>query len=142
MVEKTVIKRSPLWYELPILFAIVGGVIAYFKIKKDDPKKANNCLKIGILISIPLVILIPMGIFLGFGDVYIVSSGSMVPVLEVFDVATVDYNTPFENIKEGDVIVFYRPSGHDRTILHRMGAKWTSSINHVSTDHSATACAS
>jgi len=115
-------KRSPLWYELPIFFAIVGGVIAYFKIKKDDPKKANNCLKIGILISIPLAIVIPMGIFLGFGDVYIVSSGSMVPVLEVFDVATVDYNTPFENIKEGDVIVFYRPSDHDRTIIARVVA--------------------
>ena len=40
--------RSGLWYLVPILFGIIGGVIAYFVIKQDDPKKAKNCLKIGI----------------------------------------------------------------------------------------------
>ena len=40
--------RSVLWYALPIIFAIFGGVIAFFVLKKSDPKKARNCLLIGI----------------------------------------------------------------------------------------------
>jgi len=41
-------KRSPLWYELPILLSIIGGIIAFVKIRKDDPKKAKICLILGI----------------------------------------------------------------------------------------------
>ena len=46
----------------------------------------------------------------------------MVPELEVFDVLIVQGNTPFEEIKVGDIIVFDRPSGHDRVIVHRVVA--------------------
>ena len=42
-------RRSGFWYLLPILFGIIGGVIAYFVIRQDDPIKAKNCLKIGIV---------------------------------------------------------------------------------------------
>ena len=42
-------RRSALWYLLPILFGIIGGVIAYFVIRQDDSIKAKNCLKIGIV---------------------------------------------------------------------------------------------
>jgi len=41
--------RSNWWYLLPILFGIIGGVIAYFVIKNDDLKKAKTCLCIGLL---------------------------------------------------------------------------------------------
>jgi len=41
--------KSGFWYLLPILFGIIGGVIAYFVIRQDDPIKAKNCLKIGIV---------------------------------------------------------------------------------------------
>ncbi len=41
--------RSGLWYLVPIIFGIIGGVIAWFVIKGDDPKKAKNCLKIGAI---------------------------------------------------------------------------------------------
>jgi len=41
-------KASYLWYVLPIVFAIIGGVIAYFVLRKSDPKKARNCLLLGI----------------------------------------------------------------------------------------------
>ena len=51
---------------------------------------------------------------------FVVSSGSMVPELEVYDVLVVQGNTPFEEVKVGDVIVFNRPSGHDRVIVHRV----------------------
>ncbi len=55
-------RRSSLWFLLPILFNVIGGVIAYFIIKEDDPKKAKNCLYLGIILAaIPVVlILIPM----------------------------------------------------------------------------------
>jgi len=51
---------------------------------------------------------------------YVVSSGSMIPVLEVYDVLVVQGNEPFEDIDVGDIIVFNRPSGHDRVIVHRV----------------------
>ena len=34
------------------IFGIIGGVIAYFVIKQDDPIKAKNCLKLGIILLI------------------------------------------------------------------------------------------
>ncbi len=51
---------------------------------------------------------------------YVVSSGSMIPELEVYDVLVVQGNEPFEDIGVGDIIVFNRPSGHDRVIVHRV----------------------
>jgi len=51
---------------------------------------------------------------------YVVSSGSMIPELEVYDVLVVQGNEPFEDIDVGDIIVFNRPSGHDRVIVHRV----------------------
>ena len=43
-------KRSAWWYLLPIFINIIGGLIAYFAIKDDDPKKAKNCLIIGLIL--------------------------------------------------------------------------------------------
>ena len=43
-------QKSILWYLLPILFSIVGGVIAYFILRDDDPSKAKNCLWLGIIL--------------------------------------------------------------------------------------------
>jgi len=53
---------------------------------------------------------------------YVVASGSMVPVLQVYDVLIVQGHESFDDIKEGDIIVFNRPSGHDRVIVHRVAA--------------------
>ena len=36
---------------MPILFSVVGGIIAYFVIKEDDPKKARDCLLLGIILT-------------------------------------------------------------------------------------------
>ena len=52
-------KRSAWWYLLPIFFSIIGGVIAYFVLKEDDPKLAKNCLILGIIIT-------AVGFFVGF----------------------------------------------------------------------------
>jgi len=49
--------RSRWWYLLAILFTPLGGIIAYFVIKNDDPSKAKNCLWLGfILFAIGLVV--------------------------------------------------------------------------------------
>jgi len=46
---KPMIKNtSKFWYLLPILFGIIGGVIAYFVLRKSNSRKARNCLLIGI----------------------------------------------------------------------------------------------
>jgi hypothetical protein len=44
-------RRSSWWFLLPILFSIVGGIIAYFVIKDDDPKRAKSCLWLGIILT-------------------------------------------------------------------------------------------
>ena len=44
-------QRSRLWYLLPAITSIIGGVIAYFVLRKDDPEKAKNCLWLGIILS-------------------------------------------------------------------------------------------
>jgi len=41
--------RSNVWYLLPILVGMIGGIIAYLIIRKDDPHKAKNCIYIGIV---------------------------------------------------------------------------------------------
>jgi len=43
--------RSRWWYLLPILFKIIGGVIAYFILRDDDSKKAKNCFWLGLALS-------------------------------------------------------------------------------------------
>ncbi len=45
------VKRSNLWFLLPIFFNVIGGVIAYFIIKDDDPRKAKNCLLLGVILT-------------------------------------------------------------------------------------------
>ena len=44
-------RRSAWWFLLPILFNVIGGVIAYFVIKEDDPNRAKNCLYLGIILT-------------------------------------------------------------------------------------------
>ena len=58
-------ERSSLWFLLPIIFNVVGGVIAYFVIKEDDPKKAKNCLFLGLILAAIPVVLIILPILIG-----------------------------------------------------------------------------
>ena len=53
---------------------------------------------------------------------YVVASGSMVPELLVYDVLIVQGHESFEDIEVGDIIVFDRPSDHDRVIVHRVAS--------------------
>lgn len=44
-------KRSNLWFLLPIFLGLIGGIIAYFVLRNDDPKKAKNCLYLSIVLA-------------------------------------------------------------------------------------------
>ena len=41
--------RSNAWFLLPIFFGVIGGIIAFFILRQDDPQKAKNCLYLGII---------------------------------------------------------------------------------------------
>jgi signal peptidase len=85
---------------------------------------AKNIVKDVIIVAVG-VAAIWIGLQFVFGTqnpFYVVSSGSMIPVLEVYDVLVVDGKVPFKDIQVGDIIVFNRPNGHDRVIVHRVVA--------------------
>ena len=44
--------RSNVWFLLPILFGVIGGIIAFFILRHDDPRKARNCLYLGLVFMI------------------------------------------------------------------------------------------
>jgi len=50
-------QRSNAWFLLPIFFGIIGGIIAFFVIRGDDPRKAKNCLYLGIVFMMIGIIL-------------------------------------------------------------------------------------
>ena len=88
-------------------------------------RKISKGIVKDIIIVVVGVLIIWFGLQIIFGTenpFFVVSSGSMVPELEVYDVLIVQGNIPFEEIKVGDIIVFDRPSGHDRVIVHRVVA--------------------
>lgn len=71
------------------------------------------------------VLVIWIGLQVAFGTqnpFYVVASGSMIPVLQVYDVLIVQGHEPFEDIEVGDIIVFNRPSDHNRVIVHRVAS--------------------
>ena len=43
--------RSRAWYLVPIFFGLIGGIIAYFAIRRDAPQKAKKCLWVGIILT-------------------------------------------------------------------------------------------
>jgi len=80
-----------------------------------------------IIIIVVVIAVIWLGLQVVFGTAnpfYVVSSGSMIPVLQIHDVIVVEGNTPFEEVKKGDIIVFYSPKlyeqGKERVIVHRV----------------------
>ncbi len=50
-------RRSNAWFLLPIFFSWIGGIIAYFILRHDDPSKAKNCLYLGIILTVVGIIL-------------------------------------------------------------------------------------
>jgi uncharacterized Tic20 family protein len=44
-------KRSWVWYLLPVFVQIIGGLIAYYALRPDEPRMAKDCLYIGITLT-------------------------------------------------------------------------------------------
>ena len=87
---------------------------------------SKSLIKDIVIIAVAIAV-IWFGLQVIFGTAnpfYVVSSGSMIPALEVYDVIVVEGNTPFEDIEKGDIIVFYSPKlyeqGKERVIVHRV----------------------
>ena len=87
---------------------------------------SKNLIKDIVIIAVAIAV-IWLGLQAVFGTAnpfYVVSSGSMIPALEVYDVIVVEGNTPFEDVVKGDIIVFYSPKlyeqGKERVIVHRV----------------------
>lgn len=59
-------------------------------------------------------------IWFGTNPFYVVSSGSMEPVLKQYDILVVRDGQSFDDLKVGEIIVFHRPEGGDRVIVHRV----------------------
>ena len=90
-------------------------------------KSSTKSLIKDVVIIVVAIAVIWLGLQAVFGTAnpfYVVSSGSMIPALEVYDVIVVEGNTPFEDVKKGDIIVFYSPKlyeqGKERVIVHRV----------------------
>ena len=85
---------------------------------------SKNIIKDLVIVAVG-VIIIWIGLQVAFGTenpFYVVASGSMIPELQVYDVLIVQGHVLFDDIQIGDIIVFDRPTGHDRVIVHRVVA--------------------
>ena len=57
-----------------------------------------------IVVAIAVIWLGLQAVFGTANPFYVVSSGSMIPALEVYDVIVVEGNTPFEDVGKGDIL--------------------------------------
>lgn len=86
-----------------------------------DKSKLPVAIKDVVIIGIG-VVAVWLVIWASFGSnpFYVVSSGSMEPVLQINDVLIVRDGGSWDELKVGDIIVFNRPDGGDRVIVHRI----------------------
>ena len=89
---------------------------------KKNESRVPSIIKDVVIVVIGVAI-IWLGLRLVFdtgNPFYVVSSGSMVPNLNVNDILVVRDGNSFQDLKVGDIIVFDRPDGADRVIVHRV----------------------
>ena len=85
------------------------------------PKLKKIIKEIAIVAIGAVAIWVGLWAYFGTGNpFYVVVSGSMIPELQVYDLLIIQAHVPLEEIKIGDIIVFDRPTGHDRVIVHRV----------------------
>jgi len=86
-------------------------------------KKSPRCGLIIAGIVVGGIIILQIGYLAYFwseNSVYKVASEDMEPILKVNDGVIVDMTVPFDTLEIDDVIVFLKPSGHDRTMIMRI----------------------
>jgi signal peptidase len=91
-------------------------------IKIDKRKLLKTTAYIFIVLAIISAIWLLPRVALGTSTPFFsVSSGSMIPTLNVGDYIVVKAE-PFDSLSEGDIIVFYSPWNRDEIIVHRIYA--------------------
>lgn len=76
-----------------------------------------------ILGAVTLVIVTSIQVSFGTTNpFYVVASGSMEPELWKHDIIVVQGNLAFAEVQVGDIIVYDRPSDHDKVIVHRVAS--------------------
>ncbi len=65
MAEIQTEKPSKLWYLVPIVFGLIGGLVSYIVIKDSDKEMARNMIIVGIVMAVVPFLLI-FGILLFF----------------------------------------------------------------------------
>ena len=76
---------------------------------------------VGVTIFLVLIFWAGLTFALGTSSpAYVVSSGSMIPTLNVGDIIVVKDKGSFQTLQVGDIIVFQSPMGDGRTIVHRI----------------------
>ena len=64
-------RRSNWWYLLPIFLGIIGGIIAYFALRRDDREKAKKCMYLGlILLAVGIILDISLAGFAPIPDTW------------------------------------------------------------------------
>lgn len=90
-------------------------------LKKNESRVPSIIKDVVIVIIGVAIIWLALRIVFDTGNpFYVVSSGSMVPNLNVNDILIVRDGNSFQDLKVGDIIVFDRPDGADRVIVHRV----------------------
>ena len=95
----------------------------HMQVKRLTKRMISNKLIKDILIVGVGVLVFWFGLQAAFGTqnpFYVVASGSMIPVLEKYDVIVVQGHKSFEDVQTDDIIVFDRPSDHNKVIVHRV----------------------
>jgi len=86
-----------------------------------DKSKLPVAIKDVVIIGVGvLVVWLVIWVSFGSNPFYVVSSGSMEPVLQINDVLIVRDGGSWAELKVGAIIVFNRPDGGDRVIVHRI----------------------
>ena len=76
-----------------------------------------------VSITILLVLIFWAGLIFALGTsspAYVVSSGSMIPTLNIGDIIVVKDKDSFQTLQIGDIIVFHSPTMDGRVIVHRI----------------------
>jgi hypothetical protein len=65
--DNAIKKPSRLWYLLPLLLGLIGGLVGYFELKAKDRKMAKRILIVGIVITMLPVITVLFGVIAYYG---------------------------------------------------------------------------
>ena len=107
---------------------------------EEKPIQTHRKPLLKALMNVGVIVLGMATIYFGFIVVlgsttpfFVVSSGSMVPNLEIGDIIVVSGNTGFEDLKVGDIVVFEQPSQGSKVIVHRVYEIYDSSTRSIVT---------